>query len=150
MDPRGQTLVVCYWEYYHWYIFSILYIVNYFGGVAIQSQPSCRASKSKNVTQNSPEMKRSRGVRSPGAHEGYLTPSGREDTDFWRFEKITLLFLLFSFRNNYLSDSSSLPLIFPWYLWFFYIFAIFLILEIFWSKLKIFSLLVWIVFTIYL
>ena len=36
----------------------------------------------KNITQNSPEMKRTRGVRSPGAQEGYLTPSDREDIDF--------------------------------------------------------------------
>ena len=52
------------------------------GGVATQSQPNCRVPKRKNVTGNTLEMKRSRGVRSPGAQEGYLTPSGREDIDF--------------------------------------------------------------------
>ena len=55
---------------------------SYFGAVAAQSQPSCRVSKTKISHKNAPEMKRSRGVRSPGAQEGYPTPSCREDIDF--------------------------------------------------------------------
>ena len=60
------------------FTYAYLYIPRFSGPVHHRQEQQ----KVKNITRNSPEMKRSRGVCSPGAQEGYLTPSGREDIDF--------------------------------------------------------------------
>ena len=63
-------------------------IFSYFGTFAASRHKVNRAveyQKLKISHTNAPEMKRSRGVRSPGAQEGYPTPSSREDIGFFLF-----------------------------------------------------------------